>query len=800
MCDPLLAWVQLKHNTYIHKTHATHTDNTGHTPLMIASCNGHASVVRLLLSLASSREHLLHRTASSRKSALHLACLNQQEEVAFLLLDRWRELGEGEGEGGHSTQEDNTQSDLLRIGDNAGNTAVHAACLSGSHSILERLLRDGADPNASSSTGISPLQVCSMRCDGTDRIAAARVLLAGGAHTTAVNSFGTTPLHDACLSGNVAMARLLLSSEWSREQERVASGGSGGGAAGPGDAAGADSASSSLHMRDYDGLLPLHMVCNLATRGTLRRVGASETGESEQGDVAHTEAVLALVRLLVGRDEETHPGEGGVACRATCLDYSDSTPLHYLACSPTKPVVLRAAALLLDIAREERQGGGGAGGEGHTGSMATLEDVTGWSALHAAHAAVRNGKPLAEEMVALLQADIQAHDPAYLAAFDPLKPRGSNHLFHLRKGPHNRIPREERLALLGGELSLKGVAEYLMRAMAAAERGERATPRVIVMTGAGCSTSCGIPDFRTPNEGLYSKDKSRKAFDFAEFMRSPDLFYEVVRQTFLPVVAGKVQPSYVHHFIAMLEEKGVLLRNYTQNIDMLESIAGLSDDRIVESHGSFASARCVSPGCTFGSQRGERQRTNSSGVSDQESDVPPPGEGATKLDSVMQHVWDTCAAGGVPRCPECGGLVKPDVVFFGEGMPSRFMDLGKEDLEQCDLLLVLGTSLVVYPFAGMVSRVPLMTPRVLLNREAVAVWRDLAVVEKEDGVHRANETGGVDDAQQYRDVSFQGDCDVGVRRLAECLGWGEELEQRKSQCVFEPLWTPSSAEAGAAES
>jgi NAD+-dependent protein deacetylase sirtuin 2 len=110
----------------------------------------------------------------------------------------------------------------------------------------------------------------------------------------------------------------------------------------------------------------------------------------------------------------------------------------------------------------------------------------------------------------------------------------------------------------------------------------------------------------------------------------------------------------------------------------------------------------------------------------------------------------------VARCQKCDSLVKPDIVFFGESLPARFFTCSAHDMPQCDLLIIMGTSLVVYPFAALQSKVTDRCPRLLVNREKVG--------ELDFGENN------------LRDALHLGDCDDGVSRLAELLGWAAELE------------------------
>lgn len=159
----------------------------------------------------------------------------------------------------------------------------------------------------------------------------------------------------------------------------------------------------------------------------------------------------------------------------------------------------------------------------------------------------------------------------------------------------------------------------------------------------------------------------------------------------------------------------------TQNIDCLERAAGVPDASIIEAHGSFATQRCIECKRVF------------------------PDE------EMKEHV----EAGKVPRCQdeECAGLVKPDIVFFGESLPQAF---GQSPvvMARADLVLVIGTSLSVYPFAGLPENTRPKVPRVLFNMERVGSMGSRA-----------------------DDVLVLGQCDEGVRKLARELGWDEELDQ-----------------------
>lgn len=247
------------------------------------------------------------------------------------------------------------------------------------------------------------------------------------------------------------------------------------------------------------------------------------------------------------------------------------------------------------------------------------------------------------------------------------------------------------------------------------------TKNVVICAGAGISTAAGIPDFRSPKTGLYHNLKKLKldypeqVFEIDFFRRKPEPFFQLAQELY----PAKFKPTLTHCFIKMLHDKKLLLQCFTQNIDTLERRAGIPDDKIVEAHGSFAGNHCISPRCG--------------------------AEADSKLteETIMQQK--------IPRCDKCGSLVKPDIVFFGEGLPEVFFERIKH-FGKADLLLVMGTSLQVQPFASLPDRVRRDCPRVLLNLEEVGHFT------------------------RPLDVVHIGKCDESVQELARLCGFEKDLQ------------------------
>ncbi|KAI0770212.1 DHS-like NAD/FAD-binding domain-containing protein [Fomes fomentarius] len=247
--------------------------------------------------------------------------------------------------------------------------------------------------------------------------------------------------------------------------------------------------------------------------------------------------------------------------------------------------------------------------------------------------------------------------------------------------------------------------------------------RIFVMLGAGVSTAAGIPDFRSPRTGLYAKlaqsnlPYPRAVFELNYFRFNPIPFFIFTRELY----PGRYRPTLTHTFVKLLADSGRLHTCFTQNIDTLERQAGIPVDLLVEAHGSFASQHCI--------------------------DCKKEYESAKMREAVEK--------GEVVRCddPSCEGLVKPDIVFFGEELPDRFFQTLPK-FGSADLLFVIGTSLTVQPFAKLAAMAPETCPRILINLDFAG---DLGT--------RAD------------DVILLGKCDAIVRDLCRELGWEDALDR-----------------------
>ena len=187
--------------------------------------------------------------------------------------------------------------------------------------------------------------------------------------------------------------------------------------------------------------------------------------------------------------------------------------------------------------------------------------------------------------------------------------------------------------------------------------------RVVALTGAGISVPSGIPDFRTPGKGIWTKVDPMEVATIDAFHRDTRRFWEFYRPRF--ELLGDKQPNPAHEALAELEGRGLLDAVITQNIDRLHRRAGTRE--LIEVHGSIDTSSCTCCGATW------------------------------PLEQVEALFDDD----GVATCPNCLGKVKPDVVLFGEMLPLEAIERARSLAAAADLMICIGSSLEVFPVAGL---------------------------------------------------------------------------------------------------
>jgi NAD-dependent deacetylase len=188
--------------------------------------------------------------------------------------------------------------------------------------------------------------------------------------------------------------------------------------------------------------------------------------------------------------------------------------------------------------------------------------------------------------------------------------------------------------------------------------------RAVVLTGAGISVPSGIPDFRSPGTGMWEGINPMEVAHIDAWRKDPDRFWQFYGDRFASLVDKR--PNRAHEVLAELERRGVIQGVITQNIDRLHRVAG--SERLLEIHGSIETSVCMQCG------------------------------GRTGIDRVVEVL---AAGPGAPECPACIYPLKPDVVLFGEMLPTQVLADAERLALDADLMICIGSSLLVHPAAGL---------------------------------------------------------------------------------------------------
>lgn len=246
--------------------------------------------------------------------------------------------------------------------------------------------------------------------------------------------------------------------------------------------------------------------------------------------------------------------------------------------------------------------------------------------------------------------------------------------------------------------------------------------KIVFLTGAGISVSSGIPDFRTPKIGLYSRVSEygrlpypEAIFEINYFQNNPIPFYKFCLE-FLGL-SKDYKPSMAHLFIKYLNDKNQLLINFTQNIDGLELKAGLPLSKLMQAHGHLRTCKCIK--------------------------CKEPME-IKKFFEKIKHL-ETC------YCEKCKtGMIKPDIVFFGEMLPDDFYTKSAI-VKEGDLTVIMGTGLQVFPFAGLIRDINERSPVVYFN----------------------NIRGETDFYNPF--LFIEGDIDQNLKKIVKLCGWEKDF-------------------------
>ena len=211
---------------------------------------------------------------------------------------------------------------------------------------------------------------------------------------------------------------------------------------------------------------------------------------------------------------------------------------------------------------------------------------------------------------------------------------------------------------------MQGIASQVNKKIEFAGELYRQAKHPIALTGAGISTPSGIPDFRSEGTGLWAKNEAMDAASLSVFRYDPSRFYNWFRPLANQII--RAVPNAAHIALADLENSGYLDAIITQNIDILHQKAGSKN--LIEMHGSLRTLSCTQ--CY------------------QQIEAAP-------------YLKPFVEEGTIPHCPSCDAILKPDVILFGEQLPQKAWLKAQNAVRNCDLILVIGSSLEVLPVAGL---------------------------------------------------------------------------------------------------
>lgn len=314
---------------------------------------------------------------------------------------------------------------------------------------------------------------------------------------------------------------------------------------------------------------------------------------------------------------------------------------------------------------------------------------------------------------------------------------------------------------------------------------------IVVLTGAGISTSLGVPDFRSKT-GIYNLldgspyNDPQDLFHIDNFKTNPEIFFKQAKKIFPRMqglvpsegVKGSAEPinyhlvpkySTTHAFISLLQAKSKLLTNYTQNIDGLETVAGVSASRLIQCHGSLSTASCMSCGKQVSAKK-YMPVVHAGGIpvckcsmeeepKKKSSKKLPRGRSGKK--KRKRYEYEDTDSEDDTHYEFMKGLLKPDMTFFGEHVSYSYAPRLATDKSKVDLLVIVGTSLKVAPVNEMLFMVPPTVPQIWISKERC----------QREGVKV--------------DIELLGECDLIIDEICRRAGWSSALNERK--------WSPEKA-------
>jgi len=644
------------------------------TPLHIAASKGHLDCAQLILSFGV--KSIINEKDSKGCTALLMASCNGYPEIVELLL--------------------NYDADpSIPVID--GRTPLHYAAHNNNTEIVKSILDARKKPSAELWEDDPLFMVNKSKCSALHEstimgdFESTKLLVEAGADINLTSKDGSTPLTSAIMREHIDIIKYLLDqpnidiltptmfgftpliSAASKAQSDIVK----------------------LLLRDKD------LIQNMLYRDNDGSTALHHACQSIINDPIET------IKILLEKAKEANLEE-----YVDCVDFSGSTPL-LSACWHDSQYLPDIIDILLKYGADPRK-----------------ENKFGWCCLHVLS---QQSSARSKEMYAKVEEHIKKIDPHFFDTFTvEVKDSPIEYFQHPLIKNHLQIPLKERMNVLNGDVSSRGVCKIINKAI------QDKNLKIAVLLGNDYMDNLNLPSL-TDLEAL--------AYNTESYINNSNKFNEIVKEKYYQIYKNEIEKTNVHKFISFLNEKDLLKYLFTLNIDMMEFQIGVPKEKIITSNGSFFYPKK----CT------QCQNT----LSEEEEEA---------------CYWNKIKENLTPKCPKCKGLLQPDIRFSPENIEEKFLNYCEADKLDIDMLIIIGLKNETFPFDQLISNAPTKCSRVLINKQNIDEFinyfgeneiqstsdntSESYYDKSEEEIKKIVELGG-----NYRDVVMLGDINKNINNL-----------------------------------
>jgi len=646
------------------------------TPLHIAASKGHLDCAQLILSFGV--KSVINEKDSKGCTALLMASCNGYSDIVELLLNY------------------NADPSIPVID---GRTPLHYAAHNGNSDIV-RLILEARQKPAAELWDDDPLFMknkakCSALHESTimGDFESTKLLVEAGSDINLTSRDGSTPLTSAIMRGHIDIIKYLL------EQPDI-----------------------DILTPTMFGFTPLISAASKAQIDIVKLLLRDKDiiqnmlYRDNDGSTALHHACQSIInnpidtiKVLLDKAKEVDLEE-----YVDCVDFSGSTPL-LSACWHDSEYLPSIIDLLISYGADPRK-----------------ENKYGWCCLHVLS---QQNSARSKELYSKIEDHIKKIDPHFFDTFTPsVKDSPVEYYQHPLLIKHLQIPLKERMSVLDGDVSSRGISKFINKAI------KNKNLKVAVLLGDDYMENLNLPSL---------SELEALAYDTDTYITNSQQFNEIVKDKYYPIYKNQIEKSNVHKFINFLNEKELLKYLFTLNVDMMEFQNDIPKEKIITSYGSFYyPKKCTK--CQY-------------------SLIPEEEEIC---------YWNKINENQSPECPKCQGLLQPDIRFSSENIEEKFLNFCEADKLDVDMLIIIGLKNEVYPFDQLISNVPVKCARLLIGKQNIDEFseyfgqdeiksnsNDNSTSESyygksENEIKKIVELGG-----NYRDVVMLGDINKNIDNL-----------------------------------